>query len=167
MKPILIIKQDKSLAILNVCAFTGISGYMAYNCRQEFFDWRDFHPSARDTIVFLLLLGLTSLLWVILVKDLPQLKFDATGIWKPQHFLSHSLQLIVSWENVSYYTTRVKPSRSLPTEDLIIRMKEPDEPIAIGITDSDKSRDQILAVLKSYSEQYGFNDFVDEPSMGK
>lgn len=72
------------------------------------------------------------------------------------------MRLVVPWDNISYYTTQVIPSQSLPTENLVIRLKEPDEPVEIGITDSYKSRMDILNILKTYSERYGFNNFVDE-----
>jgi hypothetical protein len=160
-QPVLIVNGSRSLSILNVCIFTAISGVMAYGCRTELFHWTPFNPNGVNTIIFMLFLALTALSWLLLFKDTPRLRFDTTGIWKRRHFLSHTLKLVVPWDNISYYTTQVIPSRTISTEDLVIQLKEPDKPVNIDITDSDKGRDVILTVLKFYSERYGFNDFVE------
>ena len=161
-QPVLVIKGNRGLSIFVVVMFTLLTGGIGFSLRTELFDWAHFNPAGLNTILFLLFAAAMVFSWLTLFIDPPRLKIDATGIWKRKHLFSHSLRLVVPWNNISYYASEVIPSQTIPTENLVVRKKEPDEPVTIGITDSDKSRAEILDVLKTYSERYGFNNFVEE-----
>ena len=161
-QPVLEIKGNRNLGIAVALGFTGISAAVGYSLRTQLFLWKNFNPEGLNTIFFLILVLIAILTWLDLFNDLPRLRFDPTGIWKRKNFLAHSMKLMVTWDNISYYTSQVIPSETIPTENLVIRMKDPDEPVELGITDSDKSREDILYVLKIYAGRYGFNDFVEE-----
>jgi len=158
----LIIRGDRQLGIFGALSFTGIDVFMAYQFREELIDWKHLDASYFGKIVWVLFMVVTVMAWISLFQNLPRLKMDNVGIWKRRHAFSHTLKLIVTWDNISYYTTQVIPDRNLPTEDLVIRKKVPDEPVNVDITDSNISRENILSLLSFYSQKYGFNDFVEE-----
>ena len=158
----LIIKGNKGLGIFAAFMMTAVSGLIGYEMGNELFDWKHFNPAGWNTLLFLIVAVFTALCWIAVFRDLPRLKIDSRGIWKQRNFLSHSLKLVVTWDNISYYSSQVQPSQTIATENLVIRKKEPDEPVEVDITDSNISREEILRVLHSYSVRYGFNDFVEE-----
>jgi len=158
----IIIKGNRGFGVFAAVMMTAATGLMGYEMRNELFDWKHFNPAGLNTLLFLIAGAVTLLCWIALSRDLPRLKIDSRGIWKQRNFLSHSLRLVVTWDNISYYSTHVQPSQTIATENLVIRKKEPDEPVEIGITDTNVSREEILRVLQGYAVKYGFNDFVED-----
>jgi hypothetical protein len=160
-QPTLIIRANQQTAISGALIFTGIDVFMAYQFRKELIDWKHWDTSLPEKIFFVLLVVVTVMTWIALVQNSPRLKMDQVGIWRRRHVFSHTLKLLVTWDNISYYTTQLEPRHNLPTLDLVIRKKVPDEPVNVNITNSDISRENILLLLRIYSKQYGFNDFLE------
>jgi len=158
----LVIKSNRALAIFGVLGMTGLVAFMGYYERNKLFDWEHFNSNGINSIIFLLFLAFCLMAWVILFYDPPRFKLDKDGIWKRKNWFSASLVRVVSWDNINYYYIEVKSDRAGVTKTLIIRRKDPDQDIRMGITDIDVSQEKILHFIKQYSVIYGFNDFVRE-----
>ena len=160
----LIVRPSRFFAIFNLGGMTIAVCTIAYELRNDLFNWKKFHQDAEPALVFFVIFLVWIWTWIAFFDRRPKLKINSAGIWKRNNFYLFSIIKNISWNEIQYFYLLSKTDKGWTTKTLILHKIDSEEDFKIALSDTDVDDNVIIDLVKEYSLLFNFSQLSDETS---
>lgn len=127
---------------------------------KSFYDYRHFNPDGINYLFFLILLAFTLYWWFSYFDRQPKLKINEQGIWKRRNIFPFAPLHCIPWKEIVYYQLQQKPQKLTSPEILVIKTKQDQKEVQIGLTLLDVPATQLTELIRYYAIIYKFKEIA-------
>lgn len=152
-----IIRAKKSFTIFPAMGSTVLAIILGLSLKEKLLAGAPFNANGFDKIIFLVFLLISVVVWVLHFANIALYKITNEGISFRRNFFTIKINCFAPWESIDYFFLQGITGKTY-YEELIVKIKERDKFLKIGLTGLSISKEELLKIFVSKSIEYKFED---------